>query len=124
MTQPKVGTEKTKLLFFFVAGALALLVVILGYHLLTSAFAMQTKVACHTPKSTNTEYCVYHTQTPRLLADKNTLLIGPSSGRGIVYDVPYSLNEIVVTWDAADAATIAMPSTRLIIESEEYIDTR
>lgn len=112
--------------FLILSGALGVLLLLGAYNAVVWLSTKQTKISCHTPTlvATQTEYCVYHARSG-LLVDTNTLLIGPSPGRGIVYTVPYTAQDIQVEWSTAnDAAIIRMPGTELTIAPGVYIDTR
>ena|SRR5688572_23843591 len=126
MTEPKTRLTSNKLLLFL-GGAAALGLLLLSIHLLMGLASERTTLSCHKlkPTATQTEYCVYHTHTPGLLSNRDTVLIGPSPERGIKYTVPYERQNIKVEWDpATDAVTLVMPNTRLTISAETYVDTR
>ncbi len=107
-------------------GFLAGVVAVLAYPGIVYAMSTQTTVACRpSPPEGGASYCVYHRSTPGLLADGNQLLVGPSPGRGLVYEVPYGRSDISASWSPTTrAVTITMPGTQLTIEPAEYLDSR
>ncbi len=118
---------KLKRIMFPILSIVTGLFLTIAYQFLVYGISKQTKLSCHklNPSITNTEYCAYYRATPGFLGGSNTLLIGPSPNRGIVYNIPYSLGNIHVTWDDNnDAVTVSLPGTKLTIDQSEYVDTR
>lgn len=111
----------------FMCGVVLVVVLVILYNVVVYSFSNQKKLSCHHPKAeiTHTEYCVYHSTTPGLFGDRYNLLIGPSPGRGVSYDIPYSVGEIKVDWDkGTEVVTINMSGSILTIPPTVYIDTR
>lgn len=95
-----------------------------GYRVGIWLMSDQVEISCGAPKQ-GAAYCAYHRTTPGFLQTSYEVLIGPSPGRGLVYGVPYAVEQTSATWDSATGAvTIAMPGTTLTITPAEYLDTR